>query len=466
MAAYDDGACGLGAGFREVRPRLASLEPVPALYVEAGEPRQIGAMLSAVAGCVPRACLERVGHLKRVVKEDADEAGVQGSGGGHGVTKVLVCLREDYDAMDAEGRAAMGTWLPPLNACEVPKEGAPTVAQHREWSLLWPLAIKAGPGAGFARQSNDAEEMWEAFEEAQRRGRERRGGGRARAGGAKGAADHPGVVVVLEEEKEEDEKEEEEEEEEVPPGERVAELLLPDSGERRMVRAGMRLALSLAREARRLGRPGVGAVLYDRARGEIASCSGDRTTRRTAHAIGAEAGVFAGVQPGDGAAAEAAEAAATAATTAATTAVAGHPLGHAVMACIGASAAKYHVFPGSDAPLGPGEQPRAKRLKNCGLSASDLRTEGRGANALIRSVQDQYVCTGFDVFLSHEPCPMCAMALVHSRVARVFYAHPYPACGALGSVHALHTIKSLNHSFTVFAGVLAGHEDATDLRVP
>ena len=464
MAAYDDGACGLGAGFREVRPRLATLEPVPALYVEAGEPRQIGALLSAVAGCVPRASLERVGHLKRVVKGDADEAGVQGRGGGHGVTKVLVCLREDYDAMDAEGRAAMGTWLPPLNACEVPREGAHTVAQHREWSLLWPLAIKAGPGAGFARQSNDAEELWEAFEVAQRRGRERRGGGRARAGGAKGAADYPGVVVALRKEEEEEEEEEEEgeekveekeeeEEEEGPPGERVAELLLPDAGERRMVRAGMRLALSLAREARRLGRPGVGAVLYDRARGEIASCSGDRTTRRTAHAIGAEAGVFAGADPGDGAAAAAA------------TAV-GHPLGHAVMACIGASAAKYHVFPGSDAPLGPGEQPRAKRLKNCGLSASDLRTEGRGANALIRSVQDQYVCTGFDVFLSHEPCPMCAMALVHSRVARVFYAHPYPACGALGSVHALHTIKSLNHSFTVFAGVLAGHEDAADLRVP
>ncbi len=35
--------------------------------------------------------------------------------------------------------------------------------------------------------------------------------------------------------------------------------------------------------------------------------------------------------------------------------------------------------------------------------------------------QGGYLCLDCDVYLSHEPCALCAMALVHSRVRRLFY---------------------------------------------
>ncbi|MPC30534.1 putative inactive tRNA-specific adenosine deaminase-like protein 3 [Portunus trituberculatus] len=61
-----------------------------------------------------------------------------------------------------------------------------------------------------------------------------------------------------------------------------------------------------------------------------------------------------------------------------------------------------------------------------------------------------YICTGCDVYLTHEPCMMCAMALLHSRVRRVFYLHPDPSLGALGSRVKLHTLPGVNHRYEVF----------------
>lgn len=60
-----------------------------------------------------------------------------------------------------------------------------------------------------------------------------------------------------------------------------------------------------------------------------------------------------------------------------------------------------------------------------------------------------YLCTGFEVYLSREPCAMCAMALVHSRVSRVIYCHADSAQGALGGAFRLHQKRSLNHHYEV-----------------
>jgi hypothetical protein len=62
----------------------------------------------------------------------------------------------------------------------------------------------------------------------------------------------------------------------------------------------------------------------------------------------------------------------------------------------------------------------------------------------------QYVCTGLDLYLFQEPDMMSAMALVHSRIRRVIYLHPDPLCGALGSTHSVHEMRSLNHRFRVY----------------
>ncbi|KAK9397936.1 putative inactive tRNA-specific adenosine deaminase-like 3 [Crotalus adamanteus] len=64
-----------------------------------------------------------------------------------------------------------------------------------------------------------------------------------------------------------------------------------------------------------------------------------------------------------------------------------------------------------------------------------------------------YICTGYDIYLTREPCLMCAMALVHSRIQRVFYGAPSPQ-GALGTTHHIHNRKDLNHRYEVFRGIL------------
>lgn len=60
-----------------------------------------------------------------------------------------------------------------------------------------------------------------------------------------------------------------------------------------------------------------------------------------------------------------------------------------------------------------------------------------------------YLCTGYDVYLTHEPCLMCSMALTHSRIRRIFYQRSTTS-GALGSIIKLHTVKDLNHHYEVF----------------
>ncbi|GLI64009.1 hypothetical protein VaNZ11_007163 [Volvox africanus] len=77
-----------------------------------------------------------------------------------------------------------------------------------------------------------------------------------------------------------------------------------------------------------------------------------------------------------------------------------------------------------------------------------LDTGPQGPQASARS--RPYMCTGYDCFVVREPCIMCAMALVHSRVQRVIYCQPDATFGALGGCRRLHACKSLNHSYEVY----------------
>ena len=61
-----------------------------------------------------------------------------------------------------------------------------------------------------------------------------------------------------------------------------------------------------------------------------------------------------------------------------------------------------------------------------------------------------------ELFVTIEPCPMCAGALVHSRVKRVVYGADDPKAGAIRSVLQVLNHPRLNHRTEVRAGVLAG----------
>jgi len=63
--------------------------------------------------------------------------------------------------------------------------------------------------------------------------------------------------------------------------------------------------------------------------------------------------------------------------------------------------------------------------------------------------------TGCTLYVTLEPCAMCAMAMVHARVARVVYAAADPKTGAAGSVFDLLASPRHNHRVDVAGGVLA-----------
>ncbi len=74
-----------------------------------------------------------------------------------------------------------------------------------------------------------------------------------------------------------------------------------------------------------------------------------------------------------------------------------------------------------------------------------------------------YRLPGAEVFVTLEPCAMCAGALVLARVARVAYSAADPKAGAAGSVLNVLRNPALNHQCEVVSGLLA-EESAALLR--
>ena len=66
-----------------------------------------------------------------------------------------------------------------------------------------------------------------------------------------------------------------------------------------------------------------------------------------------------------------------------------------------------------------------------------------------------YRLPGSTLYVTLEPCVMCAGAILHARVARVLYGAPDPKSGAAGGVIDLFSEARLNHHCDVQGGVLA-----------
>ena len=159
-----------------------------------------------------------------------------------------------------------------------------------------------------------------------------------------------------------------------------------------------------------------------------------------------------------------------------------HPLRHAAFAAIDAASASDIATHGTDhdpSAAAAAEQARAANVDS-GQEDPDAAPGKVGAKRA-REKQEKglgekltalhgrpYLCTGYDAYCAREPCVMCAMALVHSRVRRVVYGVPNAKAGALGGGPAapLHGQRTLNHHYDVFSfglderGVAAAAEAA------
>ena len=121
-----------------------------------------------------------------------------------------------------------------------------------------------------------------------------------------------------------------------------------------------------------------------------------------------------------------------------------HPLRHAVLNVI-RRMADYRAD----------QAERAATAEARDLSDSGSREELRNGT--------NYLLTSLSLFTTHEPCVMCSMALIHSRVKEVFYLHPMPQTGGCGGMACLPTLKGVNHRFGICQW--RGTDRGTDMMV-
>lgn len=89
-----------------------------------------------------------------------------------------------------------------------------------------------------------------------------------------------------------------------------------------------------------------------------------------------------------------------------------------------------------------------------GLSDPSAHAEMRALRAAAAALGN-YRLPGCELYVTLEPCAMCAGAILHARLARVVYAAGDPKTGAAGGVFDLFGYGQLNHQTEVVGGVLA-----------
>lgn len=98
---------------------------------------------------------------------------------------------------------------------------------------------------------------------------------------------------------------------------------------------------------------------------------------------------------------------------------------------------------------------------NCPISACDPT-----AHAEVRAMREaaavlgNYRLVGCTLYVTLEPCAMCAGAIMQARIARVVYGASDPKAGACGSIVDLFAERRLNHHAEVTRGVLAEESGA------
>ena len=93
-----------------------------------------------------------------------------------------------------------------------------------------------------------------------------------------------------------------------------------------------------------------------------------------------------------------------------------------------------------------GNSPIASHDPTAHAEIEALRAGGRALGS--------YRLTDTTLYVTLEPCPMCAAAIVHARVRRLVFGAFDPRAGAAGSITDVFALRELNHRVDVFGGVL------------
>ena len=94
-----------------------------------------------------------------------------------------------------------------------------------------------------------------------------------------------------------------------------------------------------------------------------------------------------------------------------------------------------------------GNAPLAENDPTAHAEIAALREAGRTLG--------NYRLPGCELFVTLEPCAMCAGAILHARIARLVFGARDPKTGACGSIVDLFAEPRLNHHATVVGGVCA-----------
>lgn len=121
-----------------------------------------------------------------------------------------------------------------------------------------------------------------------------------------------------------------------------------------------------------------------------------------------------------------------------------HPLHHSVICALN------NVANFQSRPNEMGTQ-SSQRTEDPLIKVSESK-ELQGLMSQESDPKNDYLCTNFHAYLTHEPCTMCAMALLHARIAKVFYLFA-TTNGYLNTRCKLHCMSELNHTYEAFRAI-------------
>ncbi|KAH9160662.1 cytidine deaminase-like protein [Lactarius sanguifluus] len=120
-----------------------------------------------------------------------------------------------------------------------------------------------------------------------------------------------------------------------------------------------------------------------------------------------------------------------------------HPLRHAVLNVVRALSDPTTTF-AAPAALSPSLSPSPP------ASAAPGPSPTAGVMTALAAKNGQhYLLTSRALFTTHEPCVMCSMALLHSRVKEVFFLIPMERTGGCGGAVCVPRLEGVNHRFAI-----------------